>query len=187
MIEDQIAELNRNLDAFERCVTSLDEGAFLKSLRRWTPRDIVAHLVGWNRYVIEGSRQILKGELPFYDVDPGEDFANVNAELIRKYPSQDRDELLEELESSERELTAFLRSLDESAWDGDFGVENKGATITVRNTVDDLIADYAHHQEQLAALADSKESSLNCMEKRISPLKNRPAADPRRDEKSSKF
>ena len=152
MIEDQIAELKRSVDAFERCVASLDEGTFLKPLRRWTPRDIVAHLVGWNRHVIEGSRQILTGELPFYDVDPGEDFANVNAELIRQYPSQDRDELLEELKSSERELTVFLRSVDESAWDGDFGVRNEGATITVRNTVDDLITDYAHHLEQLAAL-----------------------------------
>jgi len=153
MIGDQIAELRRSVDAFERCVASLDEGAFLKPFGRWTPRDIVAHLVGWNRHVIEGSRQILKGELPFYDVDPGEDFANVNAELIRNYPSQERDELLEELRGSERELTAFLRSIDEGAWDRDFGVRNEGATITVRNTVDDLIADYAHHQEQLAALA----------------------------------
>ena len=152
MIGDQIAELNRSVDAFERCVASLDEGAFQKPLGRWTPRDIVAHLVGWNRHVIGGSRQILKGELPFYDVEPGEDFANVNAELIRKYPSQERDELLKELRGSERELTAFLRSVDESAWDRDFGVRNQGAPITVRNTIDDLIADYAHHQEQLEAL-----------------------------------
>ena len=151
-IADQIAELTRSVDAFERCAASLDEGAFLKPVRRWTPRDIVAHLVGWNRHVIEGSRQILKGELPFYDVDPGEDFANVNAELIRNYPSEDRDQLLEELRSSERELTAFLRSVDESAWDRDFGVRNEGATITVRNTIDDLIADYARHQQQLEAL-----------------------------------
>ena len=153
MIADQIAELTRSVDAFARCVASLDEGAFLKPLRRWTPRDIVAHLVGWNRHVIEGSRQILKGELPFYDVDPGEDFANVNAALIRKYLSQDRDDLLEELRGSERELTAFLRSVDESACDRDFGVRNEGAPIPVRSTVDDLIADYAHHREQLAALA----------------------------------
>ncbi len=155
-IANQIAKLTRSVDAFERCVASLDEGAFLKPLRRWTPRDIVAHLVGWNRHVIEGSRQILKGELPFYDVDPGEDFANVNADLISDYPSKDRDELLEELRSTERELTAFLRSVDESAWGRDFGVRNKGATITVRNTVDDLIADYAHHQNQLTALPHSK-------------------------------
>ncbi len=153
MIGDQIAELNRSVEAFERCVTSLNDETFLKPLRRWTPRDIVAHLVGWNRHVIEGSRQILKGELPFYDVDPGEDFANVNAEHIRKYPSQDRDELLEELRGSERELTAFLSSIDEGAWDRDFGVRHEGSNITVKNTVDDLIADYAHHQSQLAALA----------------------------------
>ena len=106
-IADQIAQVTRSVDAFERSVAAPDEGAFLTPLRRWTPRDIVAHLVGWNRLVIEGSRQILKGELPFYDVDPGEDFANVNADLIRNYPSKDRDELLEELRGSEREPPRF--------------------------------------------------------------------------------
>ena len=52
-----------------------------------------------------------------------------------------------------RELTAFLGSIDEGAWDRDFGVRHDGSTITVKNTVDDLIADYVHHQEQIAALA----------------------------------
>ena len=150
MIEDQIARLQRSVDDFSRCVGAIEPDAFLEPLRNWTPRDIVAHLVGWNRHLIEGSRQILRGELPFYDVDPGENFANINSELIRKYASRDRDELVEALRRSARELAEFLRSLDETAWDHDFGVRNLGETITVRSSVDDLIADYAHHREELA-------------------------------------
>jgi len=34
---------------------------------------------------IEGSNQIRRGELPFYEIDPGEDCSKVNAVLILEY------------------------------------------------------------------------------------------------------
>ena len=81
-IEDQIGGLDRSVKAFSQCVASLDEQRFLQKLNGWTPRDIVAHLVGWNRYVVKGGRQILRGELPFYDIDPGDNYSKVNAVLV---------------------------------------------------------------------------------------------------------
>jgi hypothetical protein len=110
---------------------------------------MVAHLIGWNRYVVRGARQILRGELPFYDVDPGPDYSNVNAALVREYADTDRSALLKSLVASTEELTAFLRTVDPDTWDRDFGVRHKGETLTVKSTVDDLIADYHHHREQL--------------------------------------
>ncbi len=69
-IEMQIAKLGLSVEDFARCVASLNEELFLKKLDSWSPRDIVAHLIGWNYYIIEGSKQIKRGELPFYDIDP---------------------------------------------------------------------------------------------------------------------
>jgi hypothetical protein len=57
--------------------------------------------------------------------------------------------LLESLVASTKELTAFLRAVDLRAWDRDFGVRHKGETLTVKSTVNDLIADYHHHRAQL--------------------------------------
>ena len=153
MIADQLAELDARVSAFERAVAALTDEAFLAPLGKWTPRDIVAHLIGWNRHVIRGSEQILKGELPFYDIDPGEDFANVNAELIRTYASRDREALLAELSRSKEELASFLRELDETACAHDHGVRHDDETITVKSTIDDLIADYTHHEQQLLTLS----------------------------------
>ena len=120
MIKTQIDELDRAVRAFERVIMKLEPDAFLKKLGGWTPRDIVAHLVGWNAYVVEGSRQLQRGELPFYDRDPGDNYEKVNAELIRKHGSTERDTLVLALESSANALAAFLRELEH-----DFGVQHR--------------------------------------------------------------
>lgn len=148
-IEMQVSKFGRSVDELAGCVASLDEELFLKKINRWSPRDIAAHLIGWNRYIIEGSKQIMRGELPFYDTDPGENYSNVNAALVRKYSSENKQELLDELRASAEELKQFLQSLDQSEWDRDYGVRHQGSTITIRNTVDDLISDYHHHNKQI--------------------------------------
>jgi hypothetical protein len=154
-LEEQIDQLEHCVEAFAASVAALDDGLFLRNVNGWTPRDIVAHLIGWNRHIVRGSQQILSGELPFYDVDPGPDYSNVNAALVREYGDVDRATLLASLATSTGELTEFLRAIDPGEWDRDFGVRHDGETLTVKSTVDDLIADYDHHRAQLAELRAS--------------------------------
>jgi len=151
-IEDQIRR-------FEQCVTNfadsfalLDKQFIQRKITSWTARDIVAHLIGWNLYILQGSRQILRGELPFYDIDPGADYSNINAELISKYSDTDRSVLLKKLADSSSELIAFLRTIDPIDWDRDFGVRHNDEKLTVKNTMEDLISDYNHHRVQLKGL-----------------------------------
>ncbi len=148
-LDSQITRLDLAAEEFARCVTSLSEDFFLEGIDGWTPRDIVAHLIGWNRYVIEGCTQICRGELPFYDIDPGENYSKVNAVLIHEYSSKDRSKLLGELEMSVRELKRFLESLDPEIWDRDFGLRHEGSMLTVQNTVEEVVADYTHHRKQI--------------------------------------
>jgi len=148
-IKAQIAGLHAGIEAFAACVASLSEELFVRKCNGWSPRDIVAHLIGWNRYIIKGSTQIKNGELPFYDLDPGENYSKVNAVLIRVYSSNDKQELLKELQDSVRELEEFLQSLPPKEWDHDYGVRHRGVPITIRNSVDEVIEDYAHHKEQI--------------------------------------
>ncbi len=148
-IDGQIARLDRSVEELAAAVASLDEKLFVERLNGWSSRDIVAHLVGWNRFIIEGSRQITRGELPSYDVDPGENYSKVNARLIREYPTTDRHELLEELRTSARELGRFLETLDADTWQRDFGVRHQDSIVTIRNTVEELIDDYDHHLHQI--------------------------------------
>jgi hypothetical protein len=148
-IETQIAKFDQSIEDFVHCVASLNEEFFLKRPNHWSPRDVVAHLIGWNRYTIEGSNQIRRGELPFYEIDPGEDCCKANAVLILEYSSTDRQEMLDELQVSYHELKRFIQSLDSSEWSRDYGVRHKGAIITIQNTVDELIEDYDIHKERI--------------------------------------
>ena len=157
-IETQIAKFDQSIEDFVHCVASLNEELFLKRPNHWSPRDVVAHLIGWNRYTIEGSNQIRRGELPFYEIDPGEDCCKVNAVLILEYSSTDRQEMLDEFQVSAQELKLFIQSLDSSEWSRDYGVRLKGAVITIQNTVDELIEDYDIHKERIKEWA-RRESS----------------------------
>jgi len=139
-------------------VASLEEELFLKKLNGWSPRDIVAHLTGWNLYMIEGSKQIKRRELPFYDVNPGENYSKVNAVLVRQYSSRDKKELLAELQATAQELQQFLQSTDSSEWDRDYGVRHKGAVITIKNSVDELIDDYDAHRAEIEEWAKRSET-----------------------------
>jgi hypothetical protein len=148
-IEMQIAKFDQSIEDFVHCVASLNEEFFLKRSDHWSPRDVVAHLIGWNRYTIEGSNQIRRGELPFYEIDPGEDCCKVNAVLILEYSSTDIQEMLDELQVSYQELKRFIQSLDSSEWSRDYGVRLEGDVITIQNTVDELIEDYDIHTERI--------------------------------------
>ena len=152
-IETQIKNLGEGVREIRVAVEALSEGAFLGPLGNWTPRDIVAHLIGWNRYYIRGTQQLLEGELPFYDIDPGENYSNVNARLVAEYPSENRTELLAEHEKAAHELAEFLRSLSEEQWSGSTGVLLEGEELTIRQNVDWLIEDHHHHSEQIRDLA----------------------------------
>jgi len=148
-IETQIARFDQSIEDFVHCVASLNDELFLRRFNHWSPRDVVAHLIGWNRYIIEGSIQIRRGELPFYDIDPGEDYSKVNDVLVLEYSSTDRQEMLDELQVSAQELKLFIQSLDFREWGRDYGVRHKGAVITIQNTVDELIEDYDIHRERI--------------------------------------
>lgn len=152
-IEEQTHRLRLAVETFTASVLALSEEKFLAKLNGWSARDVVAHLIGWNRHVIEGSQQIQRGELPYYDLDPGENYSKVNAALVQLYDSTDKQLLLDQLQASALELKEFLKSLDDEGWARDFGVRHGGAEVTIRITVDELIDDYDHHRRQIEASA----------------------------------
>jgi hypothetical protein len=149
-VEAQVEELERAVEDFVDALLAAEEKGFLAPLGRWTPRDVVAHLIGWNRYTVEGCREIREGRLPFYDVDPGENYSKVNALLVREVTSVDRNVLLGELRNSVSDLKDYLRGVALPDWERDFGVRHRGKAVTLRSSVDELIEDYVHHRRQLA-------------------------------------
>lgn len=148
-MEKQVERLEKSVDGFVESIAAFDDNLFLDTTNGWSARDIAAHLIGWNLYIIKGGKQILRGELPFYDIDPGENYSKINAAIIREYSSPNKQKLIDGLKATLAELKQFLLSLSIEEWPHDYGVRHKEEVVTIQSTIDDLIEDYHHHKEQL--------------------------------------
>jgi hypothetical protein len=149
--EERRARLREAIGRFVESVEELPEEAFLREVDGRSPRDIVAHLIGWNRYTIQAHEELRRGELPVCLADPGEDFAKVNALSIERYSSRDRDDLLAELRASAEELDRLLAALPPEELDDNYGVTWRGRPVTVAWLASAVRHDFEEHRREIEA------------------------------------
>jgi hypothetical protein len=148
--KEQLADLNLNYEAFLQAVKDLSSDGFLKSLGDWTPRDIVAHFIGWNRITLAGCAELCEGIEPFYFFDGTNDYRKVNAKFLERFNSTDREIMLQQMASTKEALVSYLKTVEEAEWELDTGVVHyRGGPATVARCVDSLIRDYRKHREEI--------------------------------------
>jgi hypothetical protein len=157
---DPIERLAASVNAFAACIRALPDDVFPRRFTDWAPRDVVAHLIGWNRATLDAIPLIRRGEMPSYIMDLPNDFANVNAASVRTYSATEQATLLDTLDRSADELLAALRSLDPWDWMHDFGARNPiGQPILIQRQVDALADDYRAHAHEIERWAHGEGSS----------------------------
>lgn len=134
---------------FVRCVETLPEALWLSKIVNWTPRDVVAHLIGWNAYVREGCDLMRAGKTPAYLNDRENDYRQVNSASVERHSARDKRTLLRELEASSRELEQYLARLDPGAWDADTGVRAGSRPVTIRTSIRALARDFDNHRQRI--------------------------------------
>ena len=118
----------------------------------WTPRDVVAHLIGWNRYMILACKDIMRGDPPGYYVEHNINYRDINAGFVQQYDSRNRDVMLGELAKSLEQLQTFVRGLPPDDLARDFGVTYyRGGAATIGRTLQSLATDYEEHAEEIRA------------------------------------
>jgi hypothetical protein len=125
---------------------------FLSPMSRedWAPRDVVAHLVGWNDLMVEASRSILSGKTPAYYADSPNDYSNINGGFTSKYSSRSKQELLTDLRSSLERFKAFVVALEDEELTASHGVRHYGGDpATVIRIIASLAGDYRAHTQQI--------------------------------------
>lgn len=143
---------------FTKLILSLSNEQFLSSMNGWTPRDVVAHLIGWNSLMIESSLSILAGKSPSYYDDVQNNYSNINSGFTAKHSSQSKQELLAEIQSSMEKLEAFIYRLPAKELAANHGVVHySGSPATVTKIINSLAGDYQYHTHQIIEwLNDSK-------------------------------
>jgi hypothetical protein len=135
---------------FTELILSLPEEPFLSSMNGWAPRDVVAHLIGWNGLMIEASSSILAGLPPAYYADAPNDYSNINAGFTARYSSRSKQELLAQLKSSMEGLEAYILALPAVELAADHGVRHyRGGTATVGKVLESLAGDYRYHTNEI--------------------------------------
>jgi hypothetical protein len=148
----QLADLDASCTLFVETVAALSTENFLKSLGDWTPRDITAHFIGWNRITLVGCAEICEEVEPFYFYDGTNDYRKVNAKFLKRFVSTDREALLQQVASSRDALVSYLQTIEEQDWESDRGVTHyRGGPATVARCVDSLLRDYRKHREEIVA------------------------------------
>lgn len=149
--DKQLTDLETACADFIETLRSLSADTFLTPLGGWTPRDITAHLIGWNRVTLAGCSAVREGAEPFYFYDGPNDYRKVNARFFEQFPSTDRDGLANELASTKEALIAYLKTVPENEWELDTGIVHyRGDPATVARCVDSLIRDYRKHRQEIA-------------------------------------
>jgi hypothetical protein len=148
--EKQLKDLAAAYKAFISTVKELSPENFHASLGDWTPRDIAAHFIGWNRITLAGCSALREGAEPFYFYDGTNDYRKVNAKFLAQFPSTNRDELSTEIFFTYEALETYLKSIPENEWELDTGIIHyRGNPATVARCVDSLIRDYGKHRQEI--------------------------------------
>lgn len=148
--DKQLTDLETAYADFIETMRSLSVDNFLASLGDWTPRDIAAHFIGWNRITLAGCSELREGVEPFYFYDGTNDYRKINSRFLVQFPSSDRDELLKEMAVTRNALVAYLKTIPESEWELDTGIVHyRGNPATVARCVDSLIRDYRKHRQEI--------------------------------------
>lgn len=150
--KEQLADLELAYEAFIQTAKDLSPEELMKSLGDWTPRDILAHFIGWNRITLVGCAEIFEGIKPFYFYDGTNNYRKVNAPFFERFNSTDRDILLDQVKTTKNALVSYLWTIEENEWELDTQVVHyRGGPATVARCVDSLIRDYRKHREEIVS------------------------------------
>ena len=135
---------------FTKLIDSLSDEQFLSPMNGWAPRDVVAHLIGWNSLMIESSLSILAGNPPSYYNDAPNDYRNINSSFTAKHSSRSKQELIAELQVSVEKLEKFICALPIEELTADHGVMHySGVPATITKIIHSLAGDYHYHTRQI--------------------------------------
>lgn len=148
--ESVTISLRQAYQDFAKLIPSLTDEQLISPMSGWSPRDVLAHLIGWNKLMIEAASSILAGQSPEYYQDAKNDYSNINAGFVITHSSTSKEVLLTELQTSIDALEAFINTLPATELTADHGaLHHSGSPATIKRIIDSLTGDYQYHTNEI--------------------------------------
>jgi hypothetical protein len=156
LIDDFVSTRRRIVAASLRVPAGLRDEPFVGV---WGLKDLLAHLVGWDRTNLDAIHDFLAGRRPaFYDrYDPG--WTAYNAELLGRHRVDDVDALLEALAASQRDVIEALRSLPEPELTRERARSRSGRPLSIAGLLRAAVRDEREHLRQIEAFVGQRMNS----------------------------
>ena len=116
--DEMIARLRETRVESLKILQSIDEEEYhvSESFGLWSLRDVIAHLIGWERLAAERLARIQAGKA-IVPIDSAAD-NEFNARFVSEIDTREKDELLDLLENARHEVLTLLKTLSQEVFDG---------------------------------------------------------------------
>lgn len=125
-------------------------------LGEWSVKELIAHLIGWDRTYVAAVQDLRASELPGFYAAYDEDWQSYNRNLVQEYLKGDWQDLLAAAKQSHSDLIGYLRTLTEDEFEQDWGVRFRGTPVTISRLIDAEIKDDREHLGQIKAWVGSE-------------------------------
>ena len=150
VIEDLCSVREDILAAVDRLPRERQDQVFLGI---WSVKDLLAHLVGWDRANIESVKELLAGQKPSVFAQWNPNWSAYNARLVREYKRDSMAELCTLVGHSHRALVDYLGTVPADQFDKYQGVRSpRGKPITISGYLQAEIDDEQEHLAQIRGL-----------------------------------
>jgi hypothetical protein len=116
----------------------------------WSVKDLLAHLIGWDRTNLDAAKSTLKGQLSAFYEHRDPDWGRYNAMLVRKYKKGSMQELLAAVKDSQGRLVKFLQTIPPEQFNKDFGIRFRGYKVTIQRLLEAEAKDEQTHLRQMS-------------------------------------
>ena len=115
----------------------------------WSTKDLLAHLIGWDKTNLEAAKSVLKGQVPAFYEHRDSDWRTYNAMLVKKYKKDSIQELIAAAKDSQEKLIQFLQTIPPESFNKDFDVRFRGYKVTIQRLLEAEAKDEQTHLQQI--------------------------------------
>ena len=115
----------------------------------WSVKDLLAHLIGWDKTNLDAVKGVMKGDVPYFYKYRDPDWRTYNALLVKKNKKDSMWELIATAKDSHEKLIRFLQTIPPEHFNKDFGVRYRGYKVTIQRLLDSEAKDEQVHYKQI--------------------------------------
>ena len=115
----------------------------------WSIKDLVAHLIGWDKTNLQAVKSVLNGQVPSFYEHRDPDWRTYNAMLVKKYMKGSTQELIATAKRSQERLLQLLQTIPPEHLNEDFGVRFRGYKVTIQRLLEAETEDEQIHYKQI--------------------------------------